>query len=545
MITVTGPDGAIELRTNLTGAPGSAPDPTAWSAPTALAGVVRAQGAGPYTLEWGVDRATLAAFAPDTTAPVRVAVFTGTSPTASPRVDVAPCGADCADAHPSDPLGLGDADGDGIPDDVDGYTDMDRDGLANDVDTDSDGDGVPDAEEGIADHDGDGRGDWVDPDSDGDGRPDAAEGSNDDDCDGIPNRIDPNDHDGDCDADVQPAVDTAFSADDNDPHDPGAAQFTGGGCATAPIGPGAAVVAFLALIRRRRRAVLAAILVSGTASAQDIDAQRFRPAVDGDRFVSIEDPFHLSGDPQAGAAIGVDHADEPLVQRRPDGTHVPLLGAVTTARALGHVWLGPVLVGVDVPVHLARSGFVAPSGLDKPDLAARPLGAAMGDPRATARVVAPLGERFASAAFGDVTIPIGGSGGYTHAARAHTTAGVAFGARPIGATWLVADVGARSGTGRALGALRIGPSVIARLGASHQVGDAFVGGLEFDGERWLGNSDQPGAMPIEGVLYARMMPAVDWTATVIAGRALSAGVSAPTDRVGLVIAFAPRPGRSI
>ena len=109
------------------------------------------------------------------------------------------------------PIGVPDADGDGIPDSFEGSADSidtDGDGTPDYLDSDSDNDGVADSVEGGAaaggeplDSDGDGVYDFRDTDSDGNGVPDSIEGGDDLDGDRQPNSRDL-DNDGDNVSDV-------------------------------------------------------------------------------------------------------------------------------------------------------------------------------------------------------------------------------------------------------------------------------------------------------------------------------------------------------
>ena len=109
------------------------------------------------------------------------------------------------------PIGVPDADGDGIPDSFEGSADSidtDADGTPDYLDSDSDNDGVPDSVEGgVADggepldSDADGVYDFRDTDSDANGVPDSLEGGDDLDGDRQPNSRDL-DNDGDNVSDV-------------------------------------------------------------------------------------------------------------------------------------------------------------------------------------------------------------------------------------------------------------------------------------------------------------------------------------------------------
>ncbi len=423
-----------------------------------------------------------------------------------------------------------DADNDGIADGLDGISDIDGDGLPAYLDTDSDGDGIGDAIEGISDYDGDGVPNHIDRDSDGDNRRDADEGTGDDDCDGRPDYLDEISDDGFCDTALpRPAVDTDPFESGREPivpAEPG--DFTGGACSHAPTS-GMLVVLALAALRRRRTAVLAALLIAPIAQSVELNAQRLRPTTDGWRFVVLEDPgLPFAG--SAGASLVVNHAVRPLVFRAGDRQR-ELLGGVTTTDVSGYLVPASFLrLGFAVPLHFALRG----------DAFQRP--AALGDIRlglkaavfqGTARV--PL----AVAVSGLLELPTGVSRLFVGERQTTGELTVGLRADPASRLALLAEVGLRTGSGESLGTLRASPQLVFGGGASLLLADHVLLAAEVDGALWTGNGGAPGALPTEVLLTLRGRAKRHLVLSVGGGSGLSSGVTAPAWRVVAGLGWMP------
>jgi outer membrane protein OmpA-like peptidoglycan-associated protein len=480
---------------------------------------------------------------------------------------------DAWETDPNDPADDADTDGDGIADELEGGVDTDGDGTDDALDTDSDddgltdadegtddadsdsipdfrdddsdGDGIPDVDEGDGDTDDDGIPDHHDDDSDGDGKPDADEGMGDDDCDGIPNWQDANDLDGDCDTDL-PDVDTDPADTDEDPDEifwPGG-DFTGGACSTAPLGSVGlpALLALLFVRRRRAAAVAGGLLAAGSAGAQEVDAQRFAPSVDGSRFVKLEDTA-LAPSGSAGGGLWFGHAADPFVFRYADGSgELPVLGSVGTIDAVGFYVLGPVRIGADLPLHVYRNGF-DPEAVSAPGALEEGVGSlspALGDARLSLKGALLEGSNVGVAAWLDATLPTGAKRGWTGSGALGVHPGASVSAGVAGGTALV-EAGFRSGTGEEFGDLRVSPALTWGLGASRPINDLLSVSAELDGEAWLGNAGQPGAAPVEWLIAARARPVGDLVATVGGGTGVTRGVGAPDLRAFVGLTWTPAP----
>lgn len=400
---------------------------------------------------------------------------------------------DAWETDPNDPSDDVDTDGDGIPDALEL---LGEDGEIDDVD--SDGDGIPDAVEGLDDADGDGIPNFLDTDSDNDGVPDSVEGVGDSDGDGIPDYLDPD-----------TGLDSLLEQ----------ARYTGGACSSVPSGAASWLPALLALLAvRRRRLAALSLLVGPHALAQDVNAQRFTPSVDGGSFLKVEEASPTES--TAGVALWIGHADDPLVMRRDDGSELGVLRSVTTADLTGFYSFGPLRLGVALPVHLHSEDILEGGGTR------------LGDARISARATAlrlraadglDLGaqiEMLAPTATPDGFVGTGALG----------VRGAALGTLRAGALTAAVEVGARSGTGAELGALSIRPAALWGAGAHLALSDALGASLELDGEHWFGNAGVEGRTPIEWLAAAHVRTGPGHL-RIGGGTGLTRGIGAPDFRL--------------
>jgi outer membrane protein OmpA-like peptidoglycan-associated protein len=427
-----------------------------------------------------------------------------------------------------DPL---DVDEDGIPDLLEafsGLVDTDGDGSPNFCDDDDDDDGIPTRTETAIDTDGDTTPNYLDLDSDSDGSSDHDEGTGDVDCDGLANYVDDDDLDGPC---TKP--DTGDSGDSGldggNGHGLTGGSFTGGACSTTPrravglAGLGAALWA----ISRRRRRILAVAAFPGIASAQSLDAQRFTPSLDGRAFVVTEDT--AVADEGIGGGVIANYADDPFVYRYPDDSEEDMLATVLTADVLGFWTLDRWRFGVDLPVHLASSGYELEGFRAIGDLAVEakvsladrrtaPVGLAV-----DARIVVPTGD-------GDSFLGQEGAAGIARI-------GLAVGHGVVGAANLGIEVAERAD-------LPDGTAWGTRLhyaaGISVPASERLWASLELDGEQLIETSDEPGATPVELLLAARFAPSDDTIVTVGGGGGITEGIGAPDARFVLGVSYVPR-----
>lgn len=486
------------------------------------------------------------------------------------------------DGQPDSSEGLVDTDGDGIPDfcdddddddglpsvEEDGTLDTDGDGLPNDEDPDSDDDGIDDGTEGTGDQDGDGvpnhldnddedgpsadpDGDGIpnadedlcgsnpnDVDSDGDGIPDNEESCDDDeDCDGLPDRLDADSTDGSCDSSPTDTggPDGCTDIDGDGILDCG--YYAGGSCSTTP--GNATGLLFLAgaltlAARTRRRARATVLLLSITPAAQaadEFDAQRFRPSLDSQTTMQVEDPQVT----QTGFGGGVwfNYAQDPLVYRSLDGANedIQLVGPLFTADAQLWYTYKPFRLGVDIPVH-AYGTDVGSSG------------ASVGDIRIDGKYM--LFDRVKSG-YGlgfdaRLSLPTGDSSSWLGdgVPTVQATVAGAIGKRAMAD----ANIGFRSGPTRTLSSLTWGNRMTWGLGASLPLTPDLSAFTELDGEIVLvANPDTVDApstrLPGEWRVGARYQILDRLQASLAGGAGYSEGLGSPQFRIVAGITSAP------
>ncbi|MBN1335049.1 MAG: hypothetical protein JXB39_03715, partial [Deltaproteobacteria bacterium] len=453
---------------------------------------------------------------------------------------------------PSNP----DSDGDGLTDgeEVNVYgtnpnlNDTDQDGIRDGVevactlggpDTDRDSDGISDLHEGDDDTDLDKSPDFCDTDSDGDGIPDADEGEEDVDCDGIPNYKDADDHDHSC-GDTAPDSGTDDSGTEPDDTSSPAEDGDGAPCGCGPSGrPGAWIAGLIALgaVLSRRRASVAraavllwAVLVAmPDARAQGVDAQNLKPSVDGRAFVVLDDA--LAGRSGPGGGLLFSWADDPVVWRPETGGEEAVVSALGVIDALAFWNLGAFRVGLDVPFVPVASGDDVSGGHWIGDLSV--------DARST--ILDRRSHRVGLSTSVRVSLPTGSEeawvGDGTSTFRA--LVGTSTGRRLV----VAANAGLATGAGSDALADPYGLDwgLRALWGAGVRVPltrAAWVSG-ELFGESVLGNPDEPGAKPLEGLLSVRLAPHADLLITVGGGSGLSGGVGSPDLRAVAGISWVP------
>ncbi|MCP4806512.1 MAG: OmpA family protein [Proteobacteria bacterium] len=427
-----------------------------------------------------------------------------------------------------------DSDGDEIDDSEEGLDDADGDGWPDFCDNDDrDGDGLTNEEEGDCGTDPD------DPDTDGDGIPDDQEGpcDEDSDCDGIPDVLDPTDDD------LCPGTDTG---DDSGGSDTGVngdpiftgGQFTGGSCNSLPMMPALlpSLLALFGLIRRRKGAVaVAALLAPSTAAAQDaaqsVDAQRFRPAMGAGPFLTAADT-EVGEAFTVGGAMTLNYANDPFVYRYDDGRdEKKLLASVTTLNAQAWMNLPRAQVGLDLPLHLAASGYRV-GGFN-----------AIGDARLAGRVVVIErgGDGLGVAVLAHLDLPTGNDGSWL--GEASTTGGGGVGATyGMGDLLFVADAGVSSGTGEPIGPdLTWGPSLDYGVGAAWRPYSKVGVSAELDGAWVWGQEGVSGARPAEALGSVQIRPWKDLVVRVGGGTGITQGIGAPDVRIVGGVAWSPSP----
>jgi len=466
----------------------------------------------------------------------------------------------------SDPIGV-DVDEDGLDaiEEAEAGTDptdsdSDDDGLSDGeeleagtdpLDEDSDDDGLTDSEEleegtdpNLEDTDGDTEPNYLDLDSDADGKSDEEEGLGDDDCDEILNYVDFDDEDGPCgpggdDTGGESGGDSDGSGSGGDGGDDpivgfSDGSFTGGACSAVPLGA-LGMPALLALIgvssRRRRRGPRAALLLpfglggaaglSGTAHAQELNAQRFQSAADGRELVTIDDS--QVGPDGFGGALLFHHAEDPFIFRPDDETRdeIKVLDKVSTLDLGAFGRMGPVRLGLTLPLHLSADGY----GYEDVE------GYTAGDLRLDAKVQildrleGPIGLG------GSVKLGLPTGNGRAWLGEPSTLVRPQVNLSTGKHSLLAANVGLAVGGGDQLDDVTWGNRLTWGVGASTPIVDPLWLSAELSGEMLFASSDAPGRAPVEVLAAARANPWSDLIATLGVGTGLSQGIGAPDLRV--------------
>ena len=441
-----------------------------------------------------------------------------------------------------------DADGDGVPDSEEGRTDTDGDGAPDFCDDDDDGDTIPTAEEGDhnVDTDDDDVPDYLDEDSDNDGADDIDEGTGDDDCDGIRNFQDFNDTDGPC---GENGGTDSGGTDTGDKTIYGftGGSFTGGACSALPMGAAwlPALAAFLAVGRRQRRrrrprAGLLALLLPGTASAQEVNAQLFQPSLDSYRFSTLDDA--RVGPQGAGGGMALNYVDDPFVYRYDDDNteEIELLGRAATADLFAYGNYRRFRLGLDLPLHPVTDGYRIDSdgGTLLGDIALDAKAAILEEGDApldlggSLRLTLPTGN--GTAFLGDATSTVTAQVNAARGERIRVAANLGFQYAGNDLDQIFDDLEAGS---RLTFGLGVSPSLSERLWAS----------AELSGQRMLSSSGAQGAMPLEGLISVSGRPMDDprLVTGLGSGVGLTSGLGAPDFRMVASVGWHPAPPQRV
>lgn len=269
------------------------------------------------------------------------------------------------------------------------------------------------------------------------------------------------------------------------------------------------------------------LLVTAPAAAQEINAQRFTPSVDGQTFLVLNHPS--VGGAGVGGGMTVSYADDPFIYRFEDEdlADIALLDGVATANLLGFANLGRVRLGVDVPLHLASSGY----GVDGFRL--------LGDLGVDGKVSLLSREHLGLGARARVTLPTGNGNAWLGDAHPSVTTEVlaATGERVI----VAANAGFRVYGGGAveLPDVSWGSRFTYGAGVSVPVWDPISATAELTGEMIFGSGGAPGAFPLEGLVSLRGEPQENLVASLGLGAGLTQGIGAPDFRVVAGVGWVP------
>ena len=272
------------------------------------------------------------------------------------------------------------------------------------------------------------------------------------------------------------------------------------------------------------------LLAVPRALAQDLNAQRFRPAVATDAFLLLEDarrtPLGLGGN------LTFNYAQNPFVYRYDDPIleSTAILGNVSSANLQAFAGLGPTRLGVDLPLHLYASGdarLAAPYILG--DLA---LDAKL---HVLDRERRPLGL----AVHLQGTLPTGNEEAWLGDGRPTVAADLdaAMGQVLIGAL----NLGFATGNGSQVGDLTWGGRLRWGAGVRAPVTDPIFVCIEIGGEVLLASAGSPRGAPPQARLGLRTRPMGHLVSGFAMGTGLGHGVGAPSLRLAANLGWTPLP----
>lgn len=271
------------------------------------------------------------------------------------------------------------------------------------------------------------------------------------------------------------------------------------------------------------------LLLGLPARAQEINAQRFSPSVDGRTFLVLNDPdVGLSG---IGGGVTFNYADDPFVFRFADEelADIGLLDNIATANLTTFASLENLSFGLDMPLHLASSGYgvdgfrlLGDLGLDgKLELL----------DRQTQGVGVGLRTRLG--------LPTGNGNAWLGDPHASVTGEVlaSAGDRVV----LAVNAGFRGYMGRPVELPEVswGNRALYGAGLSVPLRDNVWMTGELTGEVIFGSGTASGAFPLEGLVTARGNPTEDLIATLGMGAGLTRGIGSPDFRFVAGLSWVP------
>jgi len=278
--------------------------------------------------------------------------------------------------------------------------------------------------------------------------------------------------------------------------------------------------------------LLLSLLTAPAAQAQDVsspevNSQLFRPSVDGHQSLWLNDAA-VGPSGQLTSRLLLQWVNDPLVYRTDDGTDTVVVDDVSQLDLLAGYALGPVRIGLDVPMYLRANGLEGgETGLG--DLALDLKGRILADGDA------PLGLAL-GARLGLPTSTVATSLGSPGAA---IDLGLMTDKR-FGRTTLLANLGTRALPETELENVTLNDQLSYGLGVGLEASKALTLSTEFVGHGAYGAWSNPAANPAEILPGFALRPGGgDLVVRSAVGLPLSQGIGAPKMRVLLAIALEP------
>jgi len=258
----------------------------------------------------------------------------------------------------------------------------------------------------------------------------------------------------------------------------------------------------------------------------EINAQTFRPNVDGRRLLWLDDA--AKGESGFVGRGLLQYVDDPLVYLGRDDEEIEIVSSVLQLDLLAALRAGPVRFGVDVPIYLLSDG--EPNGTET----------GLGDLGLDGKVV--LLDKA-------VSLGVGGRL-YLPTATVETALGSpnvgyevsAIASADVGPVLLAANLGTRGGPPAELENIALDDAFLVRLGAALRLSPVVDTALEFNGQipysAPLSNID---GSPLEALGSLSLRPRrSDWVVRAGAGTGITTGIGSPDYRFVLGVGFEPR-----
>jgi OmpA-OmpF porin, OOP family len=260
----------------------------------------------------------------------------------------------------------------------------------------------------------------------------------------------------------------------------------------------------------------------------DLNAQHFRPTVDGQRTLWTDDAGR-GLDRQVSGRLVLGYADDPLVYQLEDGTQLGIVDSVLQADLIATYTLGRLRFGVDVPVYLSTVSELYGGGPGFGDLALDGKVTLLDGASAPVRVAAGLRLALPTSI---TTTALGSSG-----ARWEASAIVD---RSFGPVLLAANVGFHAGPEARLENVYLNDAVSFRAAASYALDERTGLSAEIAGQLATGSPLSNGAStPIEWLGGGYRRVGDDVIVRAGAGTGITSGVMSPDFRLVLGVGFSP------
>ncbi len=263
-----------------------------------------------------------------------------------------------------------------------------------------------------------------------------------------------------------------------------------------------------------------------------LNAQRFRPTIDGERTLWVDDARDAWRDNEVTARLLLSYTDEPLVYTNDGGDVFGLVTSVTQADLMAGYSYGPARLGVHLPVYLlSTSTEVADEtglgdiGLDgrvvtPEDLLPLDLGASLRLTLPTATVANALGEP---------------NLGWELAAIV---------SKELGPVLLAANVGTSGGPPIELENITLNDAFLFRASAGYAITEDAGAAIELTGDLpYSAPLSNFAGWPVEWLLSGYGYPAQDIVVRGGFGSGITTGIGAPDFRILLGVGFEPRPAK--